>query len=293
MTALDSINAVVQGTESSRVEAILRAVPDGRPPALSGLEATAPGGDGEGIEPFRPAPRLVEIGISMRVPLDKVHISFFWCSGDPCRNTYRTVNARASRILLRPRFFQKQHLLSFHGKFRFLLLERPSGSLLRRKSYRRPAELQVAENLPPRPPPTALDASMAADAEKCRTDWRRWTEEEGFKAADDAKEGKRPDPLKGRAGIFAGWLSGTYARCDWRLLHVSNVDSFFITDLEQMRRLLAASFWADASPAQQAAWHRHLDNAPASPVQGRQECRGEGAVCKVSYYRVAEETLQR
>jgi hypothetical protein len=36
------------------------------------LQSTAPNGDGEGIEPFRPQPRLVEIGLSMRVPLDKV-----------------------------------------------------------------------------------------------------------------------------------------------------------------------------------------------------------------------------
>ncbi len=63
--------AGAQGTEGSRVEAVLRAVPEGRPASLGGLEGTAPGGEGEGVEPFRAAPRLVEIGISMRVPLDK------------------------------------------------------------------------------------------------------------------------------------------------------------------------------------------------------------------------------
>lgn len=66
------VEVLFQGTESSLVEAILRAVPDGRDASVSGLESTAIGGEGEGIEPFRASPRLVEIGISMRVPLDKV-----------------------------------------------------------------------------------------------------------------------------------------------------------------------------------------------------------------------------
>ncbi len=57
------------------MEAVVRAVPEGRAASLGGLESTAPGGEGEGIEPFRPSPRLVEIGISMRVPLDKVRHS--------------------------------------------------------------------------------------------------------------------------------------------------------------------------------------------------------------------------
>lgn len=82
-----------QGTESSRVEAILRAVPGGNAPSLSGLEATAPGGDGEGIEPFRPSPRLVEIGISMRVPLDKASRAFSLLVGScHCRACLRRQN---------------------------------------------------------------------------------------------------------------------------------------------------------------------------------------------------------
>ncbi len=76
--------------------------------------------------------------------------------------------------------------------------------------------LQVAENLPPRPPPTPLDAAVGDAAEACRTSWRWWSTEEHDKAIDDAKEGKRPDPMRGRAGIWAGWLSGTYARCEHR-----------------------------------------------------------------------------
>lgn len=67
-----SIEVLFQGTDSSRVEAVLRAVPEDKVPSVSGLESTAPNGDGEGIEPFRAQPRLVEIGLSMRVPLDKV-----------------------------------------------------------------------------------------------------------------------------------------------------------------------------------------------------------------------------
>lgn len=67
-----SIEVLFQGAESSHVEAILRAVPDGRDASVSGLELTASGGEGEGIEPYRASPRLIEIGISMRVPLDKV-----------------------------------------------------------------------------------------------------------------------------------------------------------------------------------------------------------------------------
>lgn len=67
-----SIEVLFQGAESSHVEAILRAVPEGRDASVSGLELTALGGEGEGIEPYRASPRLIEIGISMRVPLDKV-----------------------------------------------------------------------------------------------------------------------------------------------------------------------------------------------------------------------------
>lgn len=61
------------------------------------LQSTAPNGDGEGIEPFRPQPRLVEIGLSMRVPLDKVrtpkgdlttskNLVFYTCDRGVCGN---------------------------------------------------------------------------------------------------------------------------------------------------------------------------------------------------------------
>lgn len=41
------------GLEEGRVEAVLRAVPEGAEPALTGMESSVTDGDGFGIEPFR------------------------------------------------------------------------------------------------------------------------------------------------------------------------------------------------------------------------------------------------
>ena len=71
--------------------------------------------------------------------------------------------------------------------------------------------LQVAENLPPRPPPTQLNALTTAHLPRCRTPWRRWT----LQDAEAAEEVRR----------LAAWLQALILcrlltlnqRNDWRV----------------------------------------------------------------------------
>ena len=51
--AAASFEVLFSGVEEGRVEAVLRAVPPGEQPALTGLESSVVDGEGFGIEPFR------------------------------------------------------------------------------------------------------------------------------------------------------------------------------------------------------------------------------------------------